>query len=529
MKLYPKAAEGRLRFREPTMVKIRRRFFRLAGTNFILLQLLFLGLFCYCFGALYLQNSHTHGLTIGFVDYDAGDIGRAFRAAYASLEGDSFPTLVETSAAEYQSPVQLEAAVCDAKFWATLYIMPGASDRLQAVLSGSSPPADYDKSNIVGYVWNEVQYPTVADASIQAKILSLNSAAEVAYATGNATASLSNITDRAILSVLVSPWSIDGIDIQPTPQGSRAIYNTIVIVLVLIQEFFYLATINGIYAQLQIWHQGNPWIIILFRLMNSAAYTFVGSLCTAGSIWAFRDGWNVNGGQFAATWMLFWLFAHLNFQTLDVFTIWLPASYVPMALISWVILNVTSVLLPFELSPGFYRIGYLFPAHNVFQVLINIWSRGCNPSLHYALPIMFSWEVVGLILSGLGVYRRCHFARIAQEREKSQFKERLDIAVDFQRRLERERQEQAQHEQADALRTDSAATPDPSRVEQGTDAEDNAMRDELSRVISKEDSHIRRENMRRRMSSPIIYGPCFDLPFASKNAVTPDESVDDSP
>jgi hypothetical protein len=76
-----------------------------------------------------------------------------------------------------------------------------------------------------------------------------------------------------------------------------------------------------------------------------------------------------------------------------------------MALITWIVLNVTSILLPFELSPAFFQVGYIFPAHSVFQVLMDIWSGGCNRQLNYALPVLFSWEILSLALSSIGVYR----------------------------------------------------------------------------------------------------------------------------
>ncbi|KAL2179608.1 uncharacterized protein P884DRAFT_268009 [Thermothelomyces heterothallicus CBS 202.75] len=57
----------------------------------------------------------------------------------------------------------------------------------------------------------------------------------------------------AALSVLAEPWRLRSVNIQPTTQGSRAIHNTVVIILILIKEFFYLGTINGLHAQLRLY------------------------------------------------------------------------------------------------------------------------------------------------------------------------------------------------------------------------------------------------------------------------------------
>ncbi|CAI7619698.1 unnamed protein product [Penicillium palitans] len=155
----------------------------------------------------------------------------------------------------------------------------------------------------------------------------------------------------------------------------------------------------------------SPYRIAIIRLLISAAYTLARSLYIVGAIWAFRNGCHVNRNQFALTWAVLWLFVYLNFLVLDIFTIWLPPLYIIMALITWIVTNVTSILLQFELLPGFYKVGFGLPAHAVFQVLINIWSGGCNPLL-YALPVLFVYEILGVIFSSIGVYRRAHYASI---------------------------------------------------------------------------------------------------------------------
>ena len=70
--------------------------------------------------------------------------------------------------------------------------------------------------------------------------------------------------------------------------------------LILMQEIFYLGTINDIYAAFRIHERLYPHRIITFRLVVSAAYCLIGSLCVTGMIWAFRAGWHVNGAQFSS-------------------------------------------------------------------------------------------------------------------------------------------------------------------------------------------------------------------------------------
>ncbi|TPR04169.1 Carboxylesterase family protein [Aspergillus niger] len=415
---------------DPEVRPLRLAVLKAATINLLILQLLFLGLFCYLFGSIFQQTTHIHNLNVLFVDYDGGAIGRAVRTAYQQLQGAGFPTLREQSAEAYPNPASIVSTVCNIHYWGGFYIAANASSRLSAALTGIRT-ATYNTSDVMTLVWNEARYSTVVDSAIQSNILSLSEAARIVYTTTNGPSILQtvNTSDQTAITTLADPWTLSTINIQPTTQGSRLIYNTLVVILILIQEFFYLGYLNGLYQQFHLYTSVDAHRIAIIRQLISGIYTFIGSLCTTGAIWAFRYGWHVNGGQFMITWMALWLFAHLNFLVLDVFTIWLAPPFVPMALISWVVLNVSSILLPFELSPGFYKWGYALPAHAIFQVMVDIWSGGCNPQLDYALPVLCAYEVVGMVLSSLGVYRRAHYAVLAEEAKKES-QERLAVEAE---------------------------------------------------------------------------------------------------
>ncbi|KAJ2983336.1 hypothetical protein NQ176_g761 [Zarea fungicola] len=408
--IYPRSRSDRLPFSHPLLKAGRPKFFKAAILNFITLQLLFFGLFCYLFGALYQQETHTHNIDIVFVDYDQDLVGEAVRRAYKSLQSERFPTLVEHSIADYPTEASLREAVCRTDFWAAIYTTPGASGRLGRALSGANT-VQYNKSNTLTYIWNEVRYPTVLDSAISGSLGTLSYAAQHEYVALNGTAALSGtVADEATLSLLTDPWDLSSVNIKRTTQGSRAVYNTLVIVLLLLQDFFYLATVNGLYGQFKVYSRAKPHLIIIVRTAISATYTLFGSILVAASIWIFKASWDVSATQFALTWLTLWLFAHANFMVIDVFTIWLPALYVPMALVSWVIFNVISIIIPFALSPSFYRWGYALPAHGAYEVLTDVWSGGCNPHLRFGLVVLFCYEVVGNALAALGVYRRSHLA-----------------------------------------------------------------------------------------------------------------------
>lgn len=148
----------------------------------------------------------------------------------------------------------------------------------------------------------------------------------------------------------------------------------------------------------------------ILRAVVSAAYTFVGGLCMTGYIWAFREDWPVRGYQFVETWLILWLLMHIYFCLIDAATAVLPQPAMPFLIVTWIFLNISATVSPFELTPGFYRWGYALPAYSTYEILTYIWSSGPAPELHRSLPVMFAWWLVGLAGAILAHRRRCRLA-----------------------------------------------------------------------------------------------------------------------
>ncbi|KAL6863579.1 hypothetical protein J3F83DRAFT_744883, partial [Trichoderma novae-zelandiae] len=314
------------------------------------------------------------------------------------------------------------------------------------------------------------------DSLVSNNLRMLSDAAQASYIALNGTAAFPTIpsTDNAAaISAFTNPWTLTSINIKPTTQGTRTVYNTITIVLVLIEDFFYLATINGLYAQFKVYTRITPMRIILVRDALSITFTMLGSLVNSAAIWAFKAGWHVSASQYAINWLILWLFAHTNFLAFDVFTIWLPPQYVSMALIT------------------------------------DNWSGGCNPHLSYALPVLFAYEVLGLVLTGIGVYRRCHYAVILEETTKEAMRLRVEAVL----KLEREHDILAQREKSDNS-SPRGSTGEPSRT---TTADvfgqlDPATREQRRHVesdLQQLDTEIERLGTRASRLSNI--GPAFRL------------------
>ncbi|KAL3429183.1 hypothetical protein BDV09DRAFT_200851 [Aspergillus tetrazonus] len=97
-------------------------------------------------------------------------------------------------------------------------------------------------------------------------------------------------------------------------------------------------------------------------------------------------------------------------------TTFIPMQFMPFCILTWMITNVASTIAPFELSPGFYRWAYALPAHEAYSILGQIFSDECNNQLYRALPILFSWWVVGALVVVYALHYRCRQARILESK-----------------------------------------------------------------------------------------------------------------
>ncbi|KAJ5110663.1 hypothetical protein N7532_001198 [Penicillium argentinense] len=375
--------------------------------SFVMLQILFLANMAYLFGTAYHGSSRVDTFKILYVDYDDGVIGNSVMPAYHGLASPGFLTIAQQSPSDYPTPSDIRQVVCKGKYWGAIYANHDASSRLSSALTSPTYAEHYNGSDALTYVWNSAKYAAQAQ-TIYSDLEILVEATRIQWSESNGTAALmsANTSDKFITQALLNPISSSSIDIKPTNQGVRFYYNSLTMVIPILQQFFFIMALNGIFGEFKAYRELSIKAAVILRFALSLAYTFIGSLCMAGYIWGFREDWHVNGHQFALTWMAIWLVAHINFLLIDAVTVIVSIKFMPFVILTWIILNVSSTVAPFNLSPGFYRIGYAFPAHELYEILLDIWTEDCFPSLHRDLPILWSWWVVGLAVFVVGMRRR---------------------------------------------------------------------------------------------------------------------------
>lgn len=220
-----------------------------------------------------------------------------------------------------------------------------------------------------------------------------------------------NQSDPTARAALFRPISFTTKNLNPVGTGAKVLWNTATIPFLIIMQFFFILALNGITQGFDYFAKIPTKTLIPMRLGISVVYTFIASLTSTGYIWAFRQNFDVTGSQFVESWMAIWLTNHTNFLFIDIATAIIPMAYMSHIILTWIILNVTSTIFPFELSAGFYRIGYAWPYHNLYEILVNIWSSGCVNRLYRNLPIIFAWWVVLFGVNLWAQMRRCRLAK----------------------------------------------------------------------------------------------------------------------
>lgn len=131
----------------------RKPFLKATIASGLLINLLFLANMAYIFGSIFQSPSRTHALNVLLVDYDGGVVSQSVRAAYSSLKSNTFVTIHEQPASDFDDTAAIDNAVCSGDYWAALYVAPNASSNLGQALEGGSAAENYNASSALGLVW----------------------------------------------------------------------------------------------------------------------------------------------------------------------------------------------------------------------------------------------------------------------------------------------------------------------------------------------------------------------------------------
>ncbi|KAM0426447.1 hypothetical protein ACHAPT_008138 [Fusarium lateritium] len=372
----------------------------------IQLILMLLGVMSYLFGTSHNQTNRYHALKMLVVDLDGGQVGEAVIQAAASFGSSKFPSIEIGQAGQFDSPAEVKEAVCRADYWAAVTVPANASVNLASALQDSS------NNSTIYYTYNQARYPTIADSVLLNSIRQIHAASrhsiQSSLLTNNNTL-FDNVT-QVLGATFLNPLALLPDLILPTAHPSRVFYNTVNMVIPTLVQFFLCLGMNvggqisGFFREVKVRD------VYLFRFIVGKTYCTFLSIVVTGYIWAFRGDWTVGSAAYGKSFAIYLLYLDVQWQLLESSTgTFVPMKYMPYFLVTWIIMNVSSSVFPFEVMAGFYRIGWAMPSRHLYSMLIYAWS-GCASPLREAMPVLFAWWLVLHGTTVLSVKKRCRDA-----------------------------------------------------------------------------------------------------------------------
>ncbi|CAK7221165.1 Folylpolyglutamate synthetase [Sporothrix bragantina] len=353
------------------------------------------------------------------VDYDGAAVGQALLTAVAATSSAgqlaTNPVYRVVSADDYTAE-DVQRAVFKGYYWGAIYATAGATANFEAAVKATSnvtsdalstTVAEYDPAGAYMLVGNSARYaafyPTVVLSNLEAvaadarlSFLQTTVADYLLNASNSGTATTTQTLTAAQMAVALDPV---GYTIVDTSYGSftfgdRAVFNTLLIVVVVLNQFFFLMSLNSLAMAFGRYKNVRKTEYFRWRLGLSVGWTFLCSLFLTAWQLIFIESYPVTAGMFFALWTLYFAFSLIVFDVFDTAMAFVPAPYFSFFMFTWMITNVTSAGCPIELSSFFYRVSWFFPAHAMWLAEQHIYSQGGAYPLTDSLPILAAWLVV---------------------------------------------------------------------------------------------------------------------------------------
>ncbi|TVY75804.1 hypothetical protein LSUE1_G004763 [Lachnellula suecica] len=229
---------------------------------------------------------------------------------------------------EYSTIHTIQDEVCNGNYGCAVYSHPGASDRLSAAVHGGEAANSYDASDSITYIYNGRRQPFVQLGDLVGNLERLAGAASSAHSALHGAQALQylNATDEAASRALFNPMQPTSLDLAIFDQRDHVLYNTVTVLLPLIQQFFFLTKFGKIANSFGIYTRPRSSHFGIAQLITSIFCTFLSSFGVASYPWTSQENWEVDPGKFVLTWITFWLYMHVNICVFDAATALFPAG-----------------------------------------------------------------------------------------------------------------------------------------------------------------------------------------------------------
>ncbi|KAL7422063.1 hypothetical protein Q5752_003838 [Cryptotrichosporon argae] len=340
------------------------------------------------YGTLGGAAGRAHNLKVLVVDLDGGAVGAALTNATSATNAASVPSFVTATDMSADEAAQ---AVFNGKYWAAVVANEGVSTALNTSLTSDS---SYNASAAYTFYGATVRYYTAFSGFVQPGVVeALAAASELVDAYAAETVAGSTLA-ASQASTLADTSGYTFFDVAPLPFQDRVFLNTFGIVISHLSQFFFNMMMSGIFNGVGIYRNTTIARLLKRSYPIKFGWTLLTSLSLCSFPLIYASGYALEAKTFFALWSAEWVYTVINFNTIHAILSFVPVPYISLCVFPWVVTSISSCIAPIEVSSGFYRISYIFPAHAYFNTVITAWGKGAVNRLHIYLPVLAAWLVV---------------------------------------------------------------------------------------------------------------------------------------
>jgi hypothetical protein len=111
-------------------------------------------------------------------------------------------------------------------------------------------------------------------------------------------------------------------------------------------------------------------------------------------MFAYQEELGLSGGWLALIWMISLLYLFIITGLMDVVTTFLPLACALFVFVTYISVNIASILTNNFLAPRFYKLMYALPGPNFHDALVTISSGGAVDQFYGNLLVLLTWALL---------------------------------------------------------------------------------------------------------------------------------------
>ncbi|KAH8834784.1 hypothetical protein DL96DRAFT_1675041 [Flagelloscypha sp. PMI_526] len=403
-------------FFDAAIASARATYFKMAGAGVAIIALVIFGVLPLFWGAVYAKPKPITGWV---VDFDRSSVGSFVSTALESSPISTIRWEIVSASLFPGGPSELAQAIKDEKAWVAISINPNATFNLQAAVT--SADSLYNGSLAITAYAAEARQETAFRSFIRPNLQATLPAIAQAFARSHAQqlSALSNSSAliAAVPQLATTPISYTIHNLIPFDIPVATAVTFVGLIYLLILAFFLLNIAFQARVISGIEHTLSTASLLKVRITTAfVQYLFLSLFYTLLSR-AFQLDFSrsFGAGGFPLLWMVnFCGMLALGLALESMLTL-LTTRFVGFFLLPWVVVNVSSAVLPVEVEYNLYRYAYAMPFYNISKAVRTI-VFGTKNELGLNFGILLAWTVLSLVTMSifqLHIRHRSHSAALA--------------------------------------------------------------------------------------------------------------------